>query len=514
MDEKWIEAELGKLANTSVTPSNDLDNKARMRIRGEASRGKGMRLSMSKIRAIGVLPATALLVVLVFFTTMALLQSNGPAGGGELALGKYVSKDGFAWVELIEGSQFMFNRHIATSYWPRGEYIIQEDELILSVADTEQYRFSIVGDTIVFQGGGFAESLIAKGTVFSLAEEQGYLELEQLPDPYPVELAKDNGDVVQGHNIEKLDRFISNVMANLPDWVRMTVYTKEGDAIIQDLKHDKGKLTLFIDGTRDKFGTRAITEYDLSEVYKEVRDDGVYYLAKTASGEELILTDTGSRDYQSFDKLKVVDIKTAKANKGDQFSVLANGEFDSVSLIYVPASAGEIKAANVLPGEKKTYDQFMIDFDFNQVNGNARLLAFQGDVGVVAGNYRLTDEWAQQDYAVAQHQGGKIPQVTDMSIVVDGKRSAIVTDKSYSLGNQVFFELSVSADVTLVEYVFFPEDDSTFAIIYPGIESEQGEYRIEFNNDKPGYGYFLFYNLAGENNVVVRTGHHSLHITR
>lgn len=513
MDEKWIETELGRMANTSATPPANLDKRTRMCIR-DASCKAGRGKSMSKIKALGVIPASVLIVALVFFMTMAHLKLTGPAGVGGLALGKYVSEDGFAWVELTEGNQFMFNRHIATSYLPIGEFFIQDHELVLFVAEAEQYRFSIVGDTIVFQGGGFAESLVAKGTVFFLTGEQGYLELEQLPYPYPVEIAKEKGDIVQGYNIEKLDRFIDNVKANLSDWVRMTSYTIEGDAIIQDLKHDKGKLTLFIDSTRDKFGTRAITEYDLREVYKEVRDDAVYYLAKAASGEAIILTYAGSRDYQSFDKLKVVDIKTAKANKGYQFSVLANGEFDSVSLIYVPSSSGEIKPAYVLPGDKATGDQFMINFDLRQVNGNARLLAFKGDIGVVAGNYRLTDDWAQQDYAVSLNQGGKIPQVADMSIIIDGKRSAIVADKSYSLGNEVFFELSVSADVTMVEYVFFPEDDSTFAIVYPGFESEQGEYRIEFNNDQPGHGYFLFYNLAGENNVVVRSGHHSLHITR
>lgn len=363
MDEKWIETELGRLAHTSVIPPANLDKRARNLIR-DASRKAGRGKRMSKMKALAVIPASVLIVALVFFTTMALLQLTGPSGGGRLALGKYVSEDGLAWVELKEGNQFVFIRHIATSYSPNGEFFIQDHELVLFVADAEQYRFSIVGDTIVFQGGGFAESLIAKGTVFFLTGEQGYRELEQLPDPYPMELAKENGDVVYGHNIgyniKKLDRFLDNAKDNRSDWVRITQYTVEGDAIIQDLKHNQGKLTLFIDTTRDKFGARAITEYDLSDVYKETRDDAVYYLVKAASGEELILmTYAGSRDYQSFDNLKVVDTNTAKTNKGYQFSVLTNGEFDSVILIYVPSSSGEIKAAYVLSGDRTTGDQFL-----------------------------------------------------------------------------------------------------------------------------------------------------------
>jgi len=289
MDDKWIEKELGKMASTSVHPPVALDNKIRVLIREQAFHSKRGSVGMSRLKAIGILPATALLIVLVFFSTMAFLHLAGPAGGGELILGRYEIEDGLAWVELTEGNQFVFNRHLATSYRPMGSYSIQGDELVLYVTDAEQYMFTIEGNSIIFQGGGYAGSLVEIGTVFTLVD-QGYIKLEDLPHPYSSELALENGDVVNGHNIEKLDMFIDNLKSSRSDWVRITVYTMEGDAIIHDLHYDNGNLTLFVDTTRDKFGTRAITEYELKDVYKEVRDDKVYFFAKYKTGEEIILT--------------------------------------------------------------------------------------------------------------------------------------------------------------------------------------------------------------------------------
>ena len=391
MDEKWMEKELGKLANSLHFPPADLDQKTRMRIRKEMPLRKGRSVSRTKLKTMGILPASALVVVLVCLATMAFLQFSGPAGGGELALGRYVSEDGLAWVELKEDNRFEFCRYIATSYWPNGDYSIQEDELVLSVAENEQYRFSIVGDTIVFQSGEYAESLIEIGAVFTRA-----VELEHLPSPYPAELAKANGDVVQGHNLEKLDKFIDNFQANIPDRVRIVEYTMQGDAIISDLIYEAGKLKLLNDTTRDRFGSRAITEYELQDVYQEVRDEYIYYLAKLISGQDIPLTYMrNDPDNQSLNNIKIEDITGVEAEKGYDFTIQTSENVDDVLFIYTPSGSGEIKAAYVLPGNKTGPGIFTIGFDFPQVNGMAHVLAFQGDTGVDGGDYRLVGNLAK-----------------------------------------------------------------------------------------------------------------------
>lgn len=301
MDEKWIEGELGKLANSSVNIPADLDNKTRLRIREEVPLKKGRSVSMSKLKAMGILPASVLVVVLIFLTTMAFLSLSGPAGGGELALGKYETEDGLVWVELIEGKQFVFNRHVATSYRPEGQYMIQDDELVLHVSDEEEYRFSIIGDTIVFKRGEMAEALIKAGTVLTYTGEPSYIALDQLPDPYPVELAKENGDVVYGHNIGynimKLDRFLDDAKESGTDWVRITQYTKEGDAIISDLIRENDELRLLMDTTRDNFGVRAVKEYAVNEIVKDVRNGLDCYIVKLTNSGEIVLAcvDIGDR---------------------------------------------------------------------------------------------------------------------------------------------------------------------------------------------------------------------------
>ena len=137
----------------------------------------------------------------------------------------------------------------------------------------------------MFQGGEYAESLIAIGAVFTRVAELG-----ELPNRYPADLARENGDVVQGSNFDKLDRFIDNFRANIPDRVRIVAYTIEGDAIIMDLFFEDGKLTLISDSTRDRFGRGEITEYELRDVDWEARGEYIYYLAELITGQEITLT--------------------------------------------------------------------------------------------------------------------------------------------------------------------------------------------------------------------------------
>lgn len=99
--------------------------------------------------------------------------------------------------------------------------------------------------------------------------------------PYASETAIKNGDVVGIHgkqyNTEKLEKFMENVRKGIKDKVRITTYTKEGDAIITDLEFDGKKINYTYDNTRDRFGTPTIEKkkFNADSIYK---DDSKYYL--------------------------------------------------------------------------------------------------------------------------------------------------------------------------------------------------------------------------------------------
>lgn len=51
----------------------------------------------------------------------------------------------------------------------------------------------------------------------------------------------------------------------------------------------------------------------------------------------------------------------------------------------------------------------------------------------------------------------------------------------------LYFELSVSDNVTWVEFVFFADADlPASATIYPGIDVAKGKYRIDFSGSEAG----------------------------
>lgn len=130
-----------------------------------------------------------------------------------------------------------------------------------------------------------------KSTSFS------YKELDSLPKNYDSELAQKNGDVVGIHlkiyNIEKLDKFMElfkKQKTDIQEMVRVTTYTVEGDAIIHDLIISNKGMKLIEDNTRDKFSNtenRIKREYKVIDFYKQNGNNGISYVAKTSSGEEI-----------------------------------------------------------------------------------------------------------------------------------------------------------------------------------------------------------------------------------
>lgn len=85
-----------------------------------------------------------------------------------------------------------------------------------------------------------------------------------LPDQYPEEMAKLNGDLVYYSsnsmiNEDAMDTFLKNVDLNQNDWLRITRYTDEGDAIIQEVSFKNGTFYYLKDTTRDAYGEKQLT---------------------------------------------------------------------------------------------------------------------------------------------------------------------------------------------------------------------------------------------------------------
>jgi hypothetical protein len=78
---------------------------------------------------------------------------------------------------------------------------------------------------------------------------------------YTLQEAKKNGDLIEGTpdgplNLEKITQFIKNADQSKDSKLRITSYTKEGDAIISDLHFDGKSIQYSFDNSRDKFGGR------------------------------------------------------------------------------------------------------------------------------------------------------------------------------------------------------------------------------------------------------------------
>jgi len=109
-------------------------------------------------------------------------------------------------------------------------------------------------------------------------------------------LAKENGDIVNVHgdisNIENLDDFLESFNSKKDDMIRLTSYTIEGDAIISDIIISGGNVKLLIDSTRDEFSStedRKITDYIVTDILKQTRDNSIEYVAKLINDEEILL---------------------------------------------------------------------------------------------------------------------------------------------------------------------------------------------------------------------------------
>lgn len=81
-------------------------------------------------------------------------------------------------------------------------------------------------------------------------------------DPYDADQAAANGDVVNVHgkmyNLDKWKLFMKNLDLGVPDQVRITQYTVEGDPIFYELVYDGTEvITYTYDNSKDGFGSDA-----------------------------------------------------------------------------------------------------------------------------------------------------------------------------------------------------------------------------------------------------------------
>ncbi|GMK39910.1 hypothetical protein PCCS19_29650 [Paenibacillus sp. CCS19] len=104
-------------------------------------------------------------------------------------------------------------------------------------------------------------------------------------DPYKVDQAAANGDVVNVHgkmyNLDKWKLFLANLDVGVPDQVRITQYTIEGDPIFYELVYDGAEVIKYTyDNSMDAYGSdqgRPSTSCRDIELAEDKDHGGSYY---------------------------------------------------------------------------------------------------------------------------------------------------------------------------------------------------------------------------------------------
>jgi len=168
---------------------------------------------------------------LILLATLFGCQKNG-----EPQVGRYMTEDNLACVDLQDGYRFLFNRHIATSYRPVGTYSVEKDKLILTVADDEYYIFLIENGQLIYDSClPEGAAIVKKGTVFKLVSIiPDYIPYAQIPADYTLEDAIADGlivhkdlDIKFGQDI--WDDFLKLTQSGTPCMVRIAYYHTLGN---------------------------------------------------------------------------------------------------------------------------------------------------------------------------------------------------------------------------------------------------------------------------------------------
>lgn len=122
-----------------------------------------------------------------------------------------------------------------------------------------------------------------------------YKPLESLPRDYSIQLAEENGDIVELNNgecinKELMDNFIEDSKSKEECMVRITKITIEGDLIIWDLRKSQKGVELTIDNTRDKFaGGGCLMRYSIYNIYKKNEKGFLVYYGNSVKDVEIPL---------------------------------------------------------------------------------------------------------------------------------------------------------------------------------------------------------------------------------
>lgn len=135
------------------------------------------------------------LILIIIVSLNIYLQTSN-----KIEPGVYVTNDGFAFLKIRKDQTFEFNRHIATSYDPTGNYIISGNKLILKVngSDDETIIFVMNGDVLKFDSGELVENLVEKGKIFKRQPEMNEFYDYRPMISYGELLYFDTGKVVDG----------------------------------------------------------------------------------------------------------------------------------------------------------------------------------------------------------------------------------------------------------------------------------------------------------------------------
>jgi hypothetical protein len=119
-------------------------------------------------------------------------------------------------------------------------------------------------------------------------------ELNNLPKPYPIEMAINNNDIVENHsdpyNTERFFKFLSNAEQGMPDKVRITRYGFDNPELATKtiLEYNSNIFIFTISGDQ----VPPITYYGHAIIYRYLQAGNwwQYFLRKSDGGEELVFT--------------------------------------------------------------------------------------------------------------------------------------------------------------------------------------------------------------------------------
>lgn len=146
-------------------------------------------------------------------------------------------------------------------------------------------------------------------------------------------------EIVETHgsleNIERLDKFITNVEKGLKDKVRLVRYTIEGDPIFHDFDYNGENLVYTHDSSEDEYGSGEVETFTCKKIEKQETSTQTTYTLNGCPDSMEILTisyNVEEQDLFAFRlKFGVGEKNVIDTKKEDLVKDLQNGEMVAVS---------------------------------------------------------------------------------------------------------------------------------------------------------------------------------------